>query len=138
MRSPALLAVALGLLVTQSASAASPIAGRYLTADASGIVQVGPCGSAVCGKLVKILKARPGAATTDVNNADPALRGRPILGMPILSGFADRGDDWRGTIYDPRNGKTYRSIVSRDPDGSLKVQGCIAVFCQTQRWPPAP
>jgi uncharacterized protein (DUF2147 family) len=119
------------------ASAATPIAGRYLTEDGAGIVQVGPCGAAVCGRLVRILKARPGAPTTDVNNRDPALRSRPIQGIAILSGFTDRGGDWRGTIYDPRNGKSYRSIVSRNPDGSLKVQGCIAVFCQTQRWSPA-
>ena len=57
--------------------------------------------------------------------------------MPILSGFADAGGDWRGRIYDPRNGKSYKSIVSKNADGSLKVQGCIAIFCQTQLWKPA-
>lgn len=117
--------------------AATPIAGRYLTDDGAGIVQVGPCGGATCGRLVQILKSQPGAPTVDVNNRDPALRDRPIRGIAILSGFADRGADWRGTIYDPRNGKSYKSIVRRNPDGSLNVQGCIAFFCQTQRWTPA-
>jgi uncharacterized protein (DUF2147 family) len=65
------------------------------------------------------------------------LRTRPILGMPILSGFVDKGNDWRGTIYDPRNGKTYKSIVSKNTDGTLAVKGCIAFFCQTQKWTPA-
>ena len=46
-------------------------------------------------------------------------------------------DDWRGTIYDPRNGKTYKSIVSKNTDGTLAVKGCIAFFCQTQKWTPA-
>ena len=101
------------------------------------MIEVARCGDKLCGRLVRILKAAPGAPTTDVNNSDPALRSRPILGMPILSGFADAGSDWRGRIYDPRNGKSYKSIVSKNGDGSLKVQGCIAFFCQTQVWKPA-
>lgn len=125
------------MLVALPASAATPIAGRYLTEDGAGIIEVGRCGNSVCGRLVRIVKAKPGAPTTDVNNSDPALRSRPILGMPILSGFADAGGDWRGRIYDPRNGKSYKSIVSKNADGSLKVQGCIAIFCQTQVWKPA-
>ncbi len=119
------------------AHAAAPIAGRSLTQDGSGIVQIGPCGGSVCGRLVTILRSTPGAAKTDVNNSDAALRSRPILGMPILSNFTDSGKDWRGQIYDPRNGKTYKSIVTRNADGSLNVKGCIAFFCQTQRWTPA-
>ncbi len=129
--SPALLAA---VAIASAAQAAVPITGRYLTEDGAGIVQVAPCGRAICGTLVQILKAKPGAPMVDVNNRDPALRGRPIRGIAILSGFVERGADWRGTIYDPRNGKSYRSIVSKGADGSLKVQGCIAVFCQTQRW----
>ncbi|WP_430637360.1 hypothetical protein [Sphingomonas hankookensis] len=27
--------------------------------------------------------------------------------------------------------------MSRQPNGTLKVQGCIAIFCQTQLWKPA-
>jgi len=129
--------VVVAVLATTPALAATPIAGRYLTGDGAGVVEVARCGDKVCGRLVRILKVRPGAPTTDVNNSDPALRSRPILGMPILSGFADAGSDWRGRIYDPRNGKSYKSIVSKNADGSLKVQGCIAIFCQTQVWTPA-
>ncbi|MGJ3626125.1 DUF2147 domain-containing protein [Sphingomonas sp. MMS24-JH45] len=131
------LLFAAALLAPAAASAATPIAGRWLTADGSGVVTVAPCGGTVCGRLTEIVKATPGAAKTDVNNADAKLRNRPILGLPILSGFVDKGGDWRGTIYDPRNGKSYKSIVSRGADGSLAVKGCIAFFCQTQRWTPA-
>lgn len=125
------------LFLPAAAEAATPIAGRWLTADGSGVVTIGACGAATCGRLTQILKSRPGAAATDVNNADPKLRSRPIQGLPILSGFADKGKDWRGTIYDPRNGKSYKSIVARNPDGTLAVKGCIAFFCQTQVWTPA-
>lgn len=119
------------------AQAAQPIAGKWLTEDGSAIVQVGPCGSVTCGRIATVVKARPGAPTADVNNPDAKLRTRPIVGLPILSGFSDAGEDWRGRIYDPRNGKSYKSIVARAADGSLKVKGCISFICQTQTWKPA-
>lgn len=128
---------ATAVLLAMPALAAAPVAGRYVTEDGSGVIEIGRCGATMCGKLVRILKAEPNAPKTDVNNSDPALRSRPILGMPILAGFSDAGKDWRGRIYDPRNGKTYKSIVSRNGDGTLKVQGCIAFLCQTQTWKPA-
>ncbi|KQM22438.1 hypothetical protein ASE73_14495 [Sphingomonas sp. Leaf24] len=128
--------VAGAMLLAVPALAATPIAGRYVTEDGSGVIEIGRCGATVCGRLVRILKSEPNAPKTDVNNSDPALRSRPVLGMPILSGFTDGGKDWRGRIYDPRNGKSYKSIVSRNGDGSLKVQGCIAFICQTQLWKP--
>jgi uncharacterized protein (DUF2147 family) len=139
MRSPLLAALALlaPVALAVPADAATPIAGRYLTEDGAGVVTVGPCEGSVCGRLTTILKKRPGAPDTDVNNSDAALRSRPILGLPILSGFTDEGKDWRGKIYDPRNGKTYKSIVARNADGTLNVKGCIAFFCQTQVWKPA-
>lgn len=133
----ALIALLAAMLALTPVWAAAPVLGRYLTEDGSGIIEVAPCGAALCGRLVQILKASPGAPKVDVNNSNPSLRRRSILGMPILTGFTDRGADWRGTIYDPRNGKSYRSIVSKSEDGSLKVQGCIAFFCQTQRWSAA-
>lgn len=133
---PVLLSSALFVLAAIAAphQAAPSIAGRYLTEDGAGVVQIAPCGGAMCGRLVQILKAKPGAPKVDVNNRNPALRNRPIQGITILDSLTDNGADWRGTIYDPRNGKSYKSIVSRNQDGSLKVRGCIAFFCQTQRW----
>ncbi|MEG8040523.1 DUF2147 domain-containing protein [Sphingomonas sp. LR60] len=133
---PAALAL-LAAAVPATAFAATPIAGRYVTEDGAGVITVGPCGSVTCGKLTTILKKRPGAPDTDVNNSDASLRTRPVLGMPILSEFKDAGKDWRGKIYDPRNGKTYKSIVAKNADGTLAVKGCIAFFCQTQTWRPA-
>ena len=137
MRSPCYAAAAALLVLAGTADAAQPIAGRWIVADGSAVVQVGPCGGAVCGRIATVLKAKPGAPTVDANNPDPQLRNRPIVGMPILTGFTDDGDDWRGRIYDPRNGKSYKSIVARAPDGTLKVKGCIAFLCQTQVRRPA-
>lgn len=133
---PAALSLA-ALTLAGPAQAAQPIAGKWLTQDGSAIVQIGQCGGSTCGRIAKVIKAKAGAPATDVNNPDAALRSRPIVGMPILSDFSDAGDEWRGRIYDPRNGKSYKSIVTRAKDGSLKVKGCISFICQTQTWKPA-
>lgn len=125
------------LTLAGAAHAAQPIAGRWLTEDGAAIVQVGPCGTSTCGRIVAVVKARPGAPTTDVNNPDEKLRNRPMVGLPILSGFTQSGDEWRGRIYDPRNGKSYKSIVTRGQNDTLRVKGCIAFICQTQVWKAA-
>jgi uncharacterized protein (DUF2147 family) len=116
------------------ASAAQPITGRWATVDGKAIVHITPCGRALCGRIVKVVKPTPGRPHTDIKNPDPALRDRPIEGVAILSNFADAGDLWKGTIYDPESGKSYNSKVSRNSDGTLKVQGCIAFLCRGQTW----
>lgn len=124
-------------LLLAAPATATPIAGRWLTEDGNAVVTIGPCGAATCGRITRLIKGPPSGPPTDRNNPDPKLRTRPLEGLTVLSGFSDRGDDWRGRIYDPRSGKTYKSIVKREADGTLKVQGCIAFFCRTQRWTAA-
>ncbi|WP_066650005.1 MULTISPECIES: DUF2147 domain-containing protein [Sphingomonas] len=132
------LIAALALLTLPAAAhAAEPITGQWLTKEGKAIVAIAPCGKGVCGHIAKVLKPNPGGRGVDERNPNPALRNRPIVGLPILTNFTDAGRDWRGRIYDPEGGKEYRSILKRLPDGSLQVQGCIAFFCQTQTWKPA-
>jgi len=133
----AALAATLTALAAARPRAAEPIAGRWLTVGGKAIVQIAPCSRSMCGKIERIVKATPGRPQTDVNNPDPAKRKNPLTGLSLLSGFSDAGDVWKGTIYDPESGKSYNSKVSRNGDGTLKVQGCIAFFCKTQTWTPA-
>ena len=125
------------LFAAAPATAAVPIDGRWVVEDGTAVIAVGRCGTVTCGRIERMLHAPSTAPRTDVHNPDPALRDRPFVGISVLSGFADAGDDWRGRIYDPKSGRTYKSIVRRQPDGSLKVQVCIAFICQTQHWMPA-
>ncbi len=72
---------------------------------------------------------RAGQPKLDLLNPDPAERGRPILGLPLLDGFEYAGDGrWRGgRVYDPENGKTYRCKIELNPDGRLKVRGFVGI-----------
>jgi uncharacterized protein (DUF2147 family) len=125
-----IIAVA-ALACARPAFAAAPVTGRWLTAEKDSILEVAPCGAMICGKIAKILAAtKDGKPPVDANNPNPALRGRPIQGLTILSGFTDAGKNWKGTIYNPRNGKSYKSFLTKLADGTLKVQGCIAFACQ--------
>lgn len=127
----------IALTAAAPALAAQSVQGRWLTPAKDSVIEIAPCGAKVCGKVAKILRPAKDGTTTDKNNPNTALRARPIVGLPILSDFIDAGSQWTGTIYDPRNGKSYRSNLAKNPDGTLKVQGCIAFFCQTQIWTAA-
>jgi uncharacterized protein (DUF2147 family) len=131
-----LLLVATLFSLASAADAASAIAGNWLTEDGKGIVVIGPCGAQVCGKILKITVPHTGTLF-DKDNADPKLRGRPLIGLNILSGFKDAGKQWEGQIYSPERGKTYRSVVYRNGNGTLTVKGCVSFLCQTQIWKPA-
>jgi len=75
-------------------------------------------------------KGTPGEKKTDLNNPDPDLQDKPVIGMLITKDFVYKGKGlWhKGTIYDPDNGKTYKSKIKfGDNEKVLKVRGYIGV-----------
>ncbi|TPG21031.1 DUF2147 domain-containing protein [Sphingomonas koreensis] len=129
-----ILALALTLAAPETIKA--DIAGTWRTQNDKALVHIAPCGDAWCGRIVKLLKPVSYQKSHDLNNPDPALRGRPIVGITILTGFHREDGEWRGQVYDPVHGKNYRSTLATDGD-VLRVKGCIAFFCKTQVWPRA-
>lgn len=121
------------ILLLATAAAPAPITGRWATQDGTAIVQIAPCGKALCGKVVKVLNPKPGQATTDVHNPDAAKRSRPIIGLPILTGLTASAASWDGQIYDPKTGKSYSAYLSID-GGGLQMKACYGILCQTQHW----
>ncbi|MBW8752812.1 MAG: DUF2147 domain-containing protein [Sphingomonadales bacterium] len=111
------------------------VEGLWLTDDHKGVVRIAPCGAQMCGRIAQVLDSGPGVPKTDVNNPDPQLRQRPIVGLPTLTGFTRQGRGWRGgRAYDPKSGRSYRAALDLNPDGSLKVTGCVLFFCRSLRW----
>lgn len=129
------IGLAVGALSSVPASAADPIAGRWVTQDKDAIVSIGQCGKSVCGRIARFLTPPPdGPDQRDIYNPDPKLKERKLLGLPVLTNFKEDDDLWRGRIYDPKTGKSYRSVVRRKSAGVLEVKGCISIFCQSQTW----
>ncbi|GMQ28187.1 DUF2147 domain-containing protein [Algoriphagus confluentis] len=78
-----------------------------------------------------------GKPKLDKNNADKSLRDQPILGLKILKGFVYDDGTWEdGTIYDPKNGKTYSCVMNLKSPDVLEVRGYIGVsmFGRTVEW----
>ena len=117
------------------AFAAEPITGRWVTQDKDAVVEIKKCGSVICGRIAKFLITPPdGADQRDINNPDANLRKRKLLGLAILTRFSKDDDLWRGRIYDPNRGRTFRSVIRRTGANTIEVKGCVSFICQTQVW----
>jgi uncharacterized protein (DUF2147 family) len=111
------------------------VEGLWLTDDRKGLVRIAPCGVQLCGRIAQVLDKGPGVPRTDINNPDPRLRNRPILGLPTLTGFTRDGAVWKGgRAYDPKSGRAYRATLQLNRDGSLRVTGCVLFICRSLRW----
>ena len=74
---------------------------------------------------------------TDVNNKDPALRKRPLLGSVLMWHLRpDDGEYVDGYVYNPRNGETYRMKAELTGKAALKIRGYlgISLLGQSQTW----
>ncbi|WP_395396818.1 DUF2147 domain-containing protein [Novosphingobium sp. BL-8A] len=133
----ALLPSAQAQPVRQAAPNAKPnatdVQGRWLTDDKAGVVEIAPCGNALCGTLAAVLN--PKAPAQDVNNPDPARRGRALVGIAILTGLMREANGWGGgEAYDPKTGHTYRASIRLGQGGRLDVTGCVLLICRTRHW----
>lgn len=109
------------------------IYGQWRTDDGAGIVDIEPCGSSICGTLVRVLD--PKAPERDINNPDPTLRKHTLVGTRILSGLKRAGDIWKGgEAYDPKAGRSYKASVALASPSQLDVTGCLLFLCKTKHW----
>ena len=116
--------------------------GVWLNQDEDAHIEIERCGARLCGTIVWIAEPldETGTPRTDLENPDPALRDRAIVGLRILDGFPIAADDagkWTGgTVYDPKSGKTYRGYMVLQDDGRLKLRGYVGIplFGRTVRW----
>ncbi|WP_312165863.1 DUF2147 domain-containing protein [Phenylobacterium sp.] len=128
-------ATVLAAALATPALAADPVEGLWLVQSGTAKVKVAPCAAdkaRMCGQIAWLQTA----GAKDANNPDASLRDRPVMGMLMIRDFKPAGPGkWTGgKIYDPNSGKTYGSKMSANPDGTLKVEGCVAVVCQAQTW----
>jgi uncharacterized protein (DUF2147 family) len=130
---PVAALAALSLLAASAASAApaSP-EGRWLTATGNVIVDVEPCGAALCGTIVKVLANHPMYA-----GAPPAAANVPGVGLKTMTDFRRHGDGrWVGRLYDRQKGKTYDCEISLAAPDQMMVRGYVLlpIIGKTQVW----
>jgi uncharacterized protein (DUF2147 family) len=123
-------------LVASTAQAAPAIAGRWVTDDRTAVILVAPCtpgATALCGWISRFLVPEPAGGLLDAKNPDKALRGRKLLGVPVLTGLKAEGNAWTGRGYGPKEGRNFDARVKVE-NGKLSVRGCVAIICRTVVW----
>jgi uncharacterized protein (DUF2147 family) len=111
-------------------SAADDILGKWQNLDKNLIVEIYKEGNCYKGRLLWFKnsneKDNPSNTWLDVNNPDPALRTRKILGMDVLQKlvYNSKNNCWDGgEIYDSTTGRTWNSSLRFSSDGTLDVRG---------------
>ena len=141
---------AVGALGLAGPAYGQSVMGTWLTQSGVAQVKMQPCGEPsagpVCGFVVGLVnpKGPDGQSVsadqaTDYRNPDPNLRGRKVIGMPLIWGFkktADPNAFEEGHIYNGENGKVYTANISLQPDGTLRLRGYVGspMFGETQIW----
>ncbi|MGX0976623.1 uncharacterized protein (DUF2147 family) [Roseovarius sp. MBR-51] len=101
---------------------AEPLLGTWQTTrddnGKSGLIEVKPCGNALCGKLVKSYDANGNETASD-------SIGRNIISETVPTG----GGEYKGKLYAPDRGKTYNSKLQLTGE-TLKVSGCVLGICR--------
>jgi uncharacterized protein (DUF2147 family) len=93
------------------------------------------------GKIVWLrVPELEGKPKVDKNNPDKARRNDPLIGLLILKGLKKVSNELYedGSIYDPKNGKTYSSKITVKGD-VLDVRGYIgfSLLGRTTTWTKA-
>src|ERR1700677_544877 len=120
------LLMAMSICLTASTQKADAILGSWVNPHGEDHILIYKKGNKYFGKLdwIKFPNDEQGKPKTDKENPDPALQSRPDLGLELLKDFTFDGDNVYddGTIYDPKNGKTYSCKMTME-GGTLKIRG---------------
>ncbi len=127
------LTTILGLFIVTfafSQTVADKALGKWYTDDKETIIEIYKTGGKYFGKVVWLMEENEddGTPKVDDDNPDPKLQNRPIMGLNLLKGFSYDSEDaeWvNGTIYDPKNGKTYDCYMWMENAGELQIKGFV-------------
>lgn len=140
-----LSAVAAACVLIASSAFAQPISpsGLWKTIDdetgkPKALVRIREVNGEMRGTIEKLFRPAGDEQSPVCEKCEGELKGKPIIGMTILSGMKPDGDDFSGgQIIDPSNGKTYKSKMAMSSDGkTLAVRGYIGLpmLGRTQTW----
>jgi len=118
--------VIFSLFFSAGAALADP-KGLWLAQDGAH-VHVAKCGSqAFCATIAE---PKTGGPATDINNPDPAQRGRSLIGVTVLYNMMPDGPGrWSGTLYNTDDGHTYPGHLLELGPGTIRIEGCAIGIC---------
>jgi uncharacterized protein (DUF2147 family) len=131
--------ILLTLVAVTCRAGQSDVAGRWLSGDGDGWIEIQLVGHSLIGVIAGSPNTQEGdPPRKDDLNPDPALRDRFLDGMTIMWDFEYSGNNkWTGgRVYDPNSGKTYKCILTLVDHNTLKVRGYIglSLFGRSDTW----
>jgi len=118
-------------LISAQAINSDDILGIWLNEDKDAHVEIYKEGDKYFGKIVWLkfpIDEETGKPKVDDENPDEELRDQPVLGLVLLEDFVFDRDEWdSGSIYDPKNGKTYDCYMELKDYDNLKIRGYIGI-----------
>lgn len=131
----------LGIHFSLFSQSSDSIVGKWYNTEKDAQVEIYKEGSKFFGKIVWLQDpTENGKPKVDKNNGDKSKRDRYIIGMKFLNNFEHKGSTWEnGTIYDPKNGKTYSCIIKKKDNKTLEVRGFVGISLigRTVEWTKA-
>ena len=127
-------------IVFASTTFAQSVLGKWKTIDdetgqAKSIVEIYEANNKLYGKIIEIFDvARKNDLCKECSGVD---KNKPIQGMIILRGLEKDDDEYSGgKIIDPKNGKTYKCIISLESKDKIKIRGYIgfSLIGRSQYW----
>lgn len=105
------------------------------TGEIDSVVEMYKKDGKAYAKIIEIMDKNRQNAVCD--KCEGENKNKPILGLEILTGLEEKGDEWSGgKILDPRNGKEYNCFIKLINSNKLKLRGYIGVslFGKTKYW----
>ena len=135
---PHLLAIMLAGMASSASHAQEKLPeddliGDWILPENGYVIHADRCidGDAFCAQIVRV----DDPARRDSYNPELPLRRRPLLGIIIAANLYKRGPaTWQGSLYNPRNGFTYKGKLKLIDRSRFTFEGCLLsfLFCETK------
>jgi uncharacterized protein (DUF2147 family) len=119
--------VFLPLLLAAAQAGSAPIEGRWKNPIGSAIIEITPCGPALCGKVVW---------ASERGQREVAKNSPNVVGTTVLTGVRPAGNRWTGKLYIPDDNITVTAKLQMVDAARLKLTGCAlaGLICRAQIW----
>jgi uncharacterized protein (DUF2147 family) len=126
-----ILALSLVMLALPAAAQPADPSGTYLSETGETRVRIARCGGAYCGTIISVQ-----GEAKDVNNPDPKLKGRNLVGIQMISNIQPTAEGFTGQLYNYKDGKTYSGKMSFAGGKAMQLSGCVfgGLICRSQTW----
>ena len=119
------------LLIAAAAAAqpraAAPVEGYWKNPIGSAIIQIAPCGEALCGKVVWASARGQREVAQHTSN---------VVGMTVLTRLSQARGHWAGSLYIPDDNIHVSAKLQLLDERTMKLTGCglMGLICRTQIW----